>query len=53
MELIWESVANVHDLIELTPEQQEELDQRLDQYDRYPKMGEHWSQVKQEILGSL
>lgn len=49
---IWDSIAQVPDVIELTEAQRVELDRRLEAYRRDPKAGSPWSEVKARILSS-
>ncbi len=49
---IWDSIAQVPERVELTPEQRAELDRRLEDYRRSPSVGSPWSEVKARILSS-
>jgi putative addiction module component (TIGR02574 family) len=52
VEEIWDSVASVPEAVEMTPEQREELDRRLEGYRADPGAGDPWEVVKARILGS-
>jgi putative addiction module component (TIGR02574 family) len=49
---IWDSIAQVPEKVDLTPEQRAELDRRLEAYRRNPTAGSPWSEVKARILSS-
>ena len=49
---IWDSIAQVPEKVELTPEQRAELDRRLEAYRRNPAAGSPWTEVKARILSS-
>ena len=46
VEVIWESIAAVPDAIKVSPELKSELDVRLADFERDPKAGYSWDQVK-------
>ena len=46
---IWDSVAEVPDIVPLTEEQKNELDRRLDAYHANPTRGSPWEVVKERI----
>lgn len=46
---IWDSVAEVPDIVPLTEEQKKELDLRLDAYHANPAKGCPWEVVKERI----
>jgi len=48
---LWDSLENPDD-IQLTKEQKEELDRRLEEYYKDPTSGSSWEEVKSRILGS-
>lgn len=50
---IWDSVVEVPEAVELTPEQAEEIDRRLSAYEKDPAQGSPWPDVKKRILSSL
>lgn len=49
---IWDSIAQVPEMLELTASQRAELDRRLEAYRRDPAAGSPWSEVKARILSS-
>lgn len=50
---IWDSVVEVPEAVELTPEQAEEIDRRLAAYEKDPTQSSPWPDVKRRILSSL
>ena len=49
---IWDSVVEVPEAVEVTEEQREELNRRLDTYREDPSAGSPWPEVKERILTS-
>ncbi len=49
---IWDSVVEVPEAVEVTEEQREELNRRLDAYRDDPSAGSPWPEVKERILTS-
>ena len=49
VEDIWDSVAEVPDIVPLTEEQKKELDRRLDAYHRNPAEGSPWEVIRERI----
>ncbi len=47
---IWDSVAEVPEAVEVTEEQREELNRRLDVYRDDPSVGSPWPEVRERIL---
>ncbi len=47
---IWDSIAEIPEAVELTETQRQELDRRLEAYERNPDAGSPWSEVKARIL---
>lgn len=52
VEVLWESVAECPEALELTAAQKEELDRRLSASERDPDAGVPWSELKQRLLAS-
>jgi putative addiction module component (TIGR02574 family) len=50
IEELWESLRMKPDAIPLTPAQRQELDRRLDEYERGETETTPWSQVKRRVL---
>jgi putative addiction module component (TIGR02574 family) len=50
VEEIWDSIASVPESIDLTEEQRQELDSRLEAYRVDPQAGDPWDVVKARIL---
>jgi putative addiction module component (TIGR02574 family) len=46
---LWDSIAEVPESIELTDEQMEELERRLESYHNHPEEGSPWSEVKTRV----
>ena len=53
MEVIWDTLDEERNHLELTDEQREELDRRLDEYDRNPEPGTPWREALKRIEDSL
>ena len=51
VEDVWDSVANVPGEIELTPEERQLLDERLEAYHRDPAAASPWEDVVRRIRG--
>ena len=49
VEDIWDSIAESPDAVQLTEEQEEELDRRLEAYHRDPSAGSPWAEVLERI----
>ena len=49
---IWDSVVEVPDALPLTDRERQELDRRLDDYERNPKLGVPWAELKARLLAS-
>ncbi len=47
---IWDSVVEVPEAVEVTEEQREELNRRLDAYREDPSAGSPWPEVRERIL---
>ena len=52
VEVLWESVAECPEALELTVAQKQELDRRLAAYERDPSAGVPWAELKQRLLAS-
>ena len=52
VEVLWESVAECPEALELTTAQKQELDRRLAAYKRDPAAGVPWAELKQRLLAS-
>jgi putative addiction module component (TIGR02574 family) len=50
VEAIWDSIAEVPEAVELTDEQREELDRRLEAYSSDKAKGSPWTEVKARLL---
>ena len=46
---IWDSVARNPENVPLTKDQREELDRRLDEYERKPNQGSSWESIKRSL----
>ncbi len=46
---LWDSIPEPHDEIPLTDAQKQELDRRLEQYQKDPTAGSSWEDVKQRL----
>lgn len=49
VEDLWDSIAASAEEVPLTAAQREELDRRLDEFERNPNSGRSWSEVRSEI----
>ena len=49
VEDIWDSIAEIPEVVSLTAAQKQELDSRLDAYHRDPQVGSPWSEVRERI----
>ncbi len=49
---IWDSVVEVPEAVEVTEEQREELNRRLDAYRDDPSVGSPWPEVRERILAA-
>ena len=47
---IWDSIAQIPEAVELTEPQRQELDRRLEAYERDPDAGSPWPEVRAKIL---
>ncbi len=52
VELLWESVAECPEALELTAAQKQEFDRRLAAYGRDPDAGVPWAELKNRLLAS-
>lgn len=52
VEEIWDSIAEDNEYFELTDEQRQELDRRLDSFRVNPSQGRTWEEIKAEFLKS-
>lgn len=52
VEDIWDTIATVPQPLPLTELQREELDRRLEEYQKHPEDGSPWEEVKSRILGA-
>ena len=50
VEDIWDSIREVPEAIDLTEEEKEELDKRLEAYHQNPEAGSPWTMVKERIM---
>ena len=50
IETIWDSISEIPEAVHVSPDQQRELDRRLDDYLRDPASGSPWHEVKARIL---
>ena len=48
---IWDSIAADTEAMPLTPEQRDEIDRRIDEWEASPKVGSSWEEVKARIQG--
>ena len=48
---LWDSVAQNPSEVPLTPEQREELDRRLESFEKDPKPGISWEALKRSLRG--
>jgi putative addiction module component (TIGR02574 family) len=49
VEVIWDSIADTPEAVELTDEQKAELDRRLENLEKNPNAGSPWSEVRERI----
>ena len=49
---IWDSIAEDNEHFELTDEQRQELDRRLESFRANPSQGRTWEEIKAEFLNS-
>lgn len=49
VEIIWDSIAAVPELIEITPEVRSELELRLREFEANPEAGFSWEHVKENL----
>ena len=52
VEEIWDSIAEDNEYFELTDEQRQELDRRLESFRMNPSQGRTWEEIKAEFLKS-
>ena len=50
VEAIWESISEFPDALDLTEAQRQELDRRLEEYERDPDAGVPWAEVRARLL---
>ena len=50
-QLIWDSVAERPENVPLTAAQRDELDRRLDAFERDPNAGSTWESIKRSLRG--
>lgn len=50
VEEIWDTIADEHDSIPLTPAQRAELDRRLEDLEKFPEEGSSWDDVEARII---
>lgn len=53
LERLWDSLVDTPESIPLTDAQREELDRRLDDFERDPSIGIPWDEVRKRIQGQL
>jgi putative addiction module component (TIGR02574 family) len=53
VEDIWDSIALSGEELSVTPEQQEELDKRVHDYQSNPENGSSWDDVKRRLESNL
>jgi len=53
LERLWDSLVDTPERIPLTDAQREELDRRLDDYERDPSIGIPWNEVRKRIQGQI
>lgn len=53
LERLWDSLVDTPERIPLTDAQKEELDRRLDDFERDPSIGIPWDEVRKRIQGQL
>ncbi|HKR12966.1 MAG TPA: addiction module protein [Pyrinomonadaceae bacterium] len=52
VEEIWDSIAEDNECFELTDEQRQELDRRLESFRVNPSQGRTWEEIRAEFLNS-
>ena len=52
VEEIWDSIAEDNGCFELTEDQKQELDRRLESFRTNPSQGRTWEEIKKEFLNS-
>ena len=52
VEEIWDSIAEDNEYFELTEEQRQELDRRLEAFRANPSRGRTWEEIKADFLNS-
>ena len=53
LERLWDSLVDTPERIPLTDAQKQELDRRLDDFERDPSIGIPWDEVRKRIQGQL
>ena len=53
VEAIWESIAECPKQLDLTEDQRDELDRRLEAYRKDPDAGSPWAEVKARVIARL
>ncbi len=53
LDRLWDSLVDTPERIPLTDAQKEELDRRLDDFERDPSIGIPWDEVRKRIQGQL
>ena len=46
---IWDTITDVPESLELTEDQKQEIDRRIDKLDRHPETAIEWSTLKERI----
>ena len=49
VEAIWDSIAETPEEVDLTEEQKDELDRRIDAMEKNPEEGSSWSEVRARV----
>ncbi len=52
VEEIWDSIAEENEFFELSDDQRQELDRRLESFHANPSQGRTWDEIKVEFLNS-
>ena len=52
VEALWDSVAECPGALVLTAQEKQELDRRLEAYERDPNAGVQWADLKQRLIAS-
>jgi putative addiction module component (TIGR02574 family) len=52
VEALWDSIAEFPEALELSAAQKQELDCRLEAYEKDPEAGVPWEELKQRLLAS-